>query len=74
MITYVVLFRGQEWPGAKPVAVSFDPDLAAYVAQAILGAPERGEERDDPVLAPIVIGRRAALKMVALEAGGAEPA
>jgi hypothetical protein len=71
--TFVALYRGQTVSSARLVALSTDPTLVADVAARVLAEEEQAT--DDPVLAALSHGRRAALRVVAKHAAApSEPA
>lgn len=69
MASFVALYRGSSIQDASLIAVSTHPALVAYVATAILQAPEPGTA-DDPAVAAVRTGRRRALHVVRREAAG----
>jgi len=71
MTTFVALYRGQTVAGARLVAVSADPQLVGAVASELLQASPARTGGADPVLSPLIRGRRAALCMICREAADA---
>ena len=72
--SFVALYRGATVATARLIATSADPALVADVAARVLAARDRVE--DDPVLASLERGRRAALRVIGHEARsdeGVEP-
>jgi hypothetical protein len=65
MTTFLALYRGKTVSDARMVAVSADQDLVTFVATRLLEAPTADE--DDPVVAQVEHGRRAALRLITRE-------
>ena len=70
MTTFLALYRGKTIADAKMVAVSADPELVAAVATRLLDTPH--PQGEDPVVATLERGRRAALRLIEREASHAE--
>ena len=66
MTTFLALYRGQTIAEAKIVAVSADPGLVAEVSSRLLERPMA--ESQDPIIAQVEQGRRAALELIKQEA------
>jgi hypothetical protein len=66
LTTFVALYRGPTVASAKLIAVTADPALVAAVSRGLLGNAPRVS--NDPVLAKIDGGRRAALRAIRREA------
>ncbi len=65
MVTFISLYRGQDIPSARVVAVSCDPDLIAYVSSALLQEREvRLNDDLDPALTALEEGRTNALRII----------
>ena len=66
MPTFLAIYRGQTVAEAKLVAVSADPTLVADVSNRLLR--NQTDAHEDPVIASIERGRRAALRLIRREA------
>lgn len=67
MTTFLALYRGKTIGEAHLVATSADPALVNVVSAQLLA---RGKTHEDPVLAELEHGRRAALHLIKREVGG----
>jgi hypothetical protein len=65
MTTFLALYRGKTVAEAKMVAVTADPVLVATVAAHLLDTPQ--PQGEDPVIANLERGRRAALRLIQQE-------
>lgn len=70
MMTFVALFRGRNVDEAKLVQVSIDPVLVAQVTRHM--RHECRGKSEDPAIARLDCGRRAALRFIQQEASHAE--
>jgi len=68
MPSFLVLYRGENIPEARVVAVSADPTTVAEFADRLLHRPPDTKDPPDPVLLSIERGRRQALRRIAEEA------
>ena len=66
MTTFVALYRGESVASAKLVAVTADPALVADVSARLLR--QQAGDPQDPVIARMEGGRRAALRLIHQEA------
>ena len=72
MATFVAIYRGETIAGARLIALSADPTLIADVSARIL-QEHPGKKADDPVIACVEQGRKAALRLIRKETTNAHP-
>lgn len=70
MTSFVALYRGPTIGESKLIAVSADPELVAALSSRLLQSALAAGE-DDPAIAKIERGRRAALRVIQKEARSA---